>query len=123
MSARLVTFLSLLGLLSAAAPASADPTYWQDIRPLFRKHCTACHSAKNLKEVDVSGGLALDSYPAVMKGSKRSVITPGKSTDSVLVQYLVTTDVKKRMPLDAKPLSPEQIKLVQSWIDTGAKEG
>src|SRR5205807_3379399 len=119
--------LSLAVLCALAVqPAAAGPpelTYWKDIRPIFRKYCTACHSAKNLKEVDVSGGLALDSYEATIKGSKRKVIVPGKSADSVLVQYLVTTDVKKRMPLDAAPLSAEQIKLVKSWIDTGAKEG
>src|SRR4051794_19184839 len=80
--------LTLLGMLACVGTASAGgtaPTYWQDIRPLFRKHCTACHSAKNLKEVDVSGGLALDSFAATLKGSKRSVLTPGKSADSVLV--------------------------------------
>src|SRR5215813_13915939 len=95
--------LALLGVLAAAGPASADPTYWQDVRPLFRKYCTACHSAKNLKQVDVSGGLALDSYDAAMKGRKRPVVAPGKSADSVLLQYLITTDVKKRMPLHGPP--------------------
>ena len=42
--------------LFAQAP---DPTYWKDIRPVLRKHCTVCHSAKNLKNLDVSGGLGV----------------------------------------------------------------
>src|SRR5262249_48781412 len=100
-----------------------EPTYWQDIRPLFRKHCTVCHSAKHVKEVDVSGGLALDTFDAIRKGATKPVVQPGKSDDSLLVHLIVTSDVKKRMPLEAAPLSKEAIALVRRWIDTGLKEG
>src|SRR5947207_3106594 len=107
----------------AAAAQSPEPTYWQDLRPLFRKHCTVCHSAKNVKELDVSGGLALDSYEAVRKGSQRAILEPGKADASLIVQLLTTSDKAKRMPLDAPPLAKEQIALVKRWIDAGAKEG
>lgn len=107
---------------TVALAQAPDPTYWQDIRPIFRKHCTVCHSAKNLKEADVSGGLALDTLDAVRKGSARPVLA-AKSADSLLIQLLETIDAKKRMPLDAKPLPKETIDLVRRWIDTGAKEG
>src|SRR5262249_1915035 len=89
----------------SAHAQSAEPTYWQDVRPIFRKHCTVCHSAKNLKELDVSGGLALDSYDAARKGSKHAIFEPGKSDGSVILHLLTTTDAKKRMPLDARPLA------------------
>ena len=102
---------------------TAELTYWQDIRPIFRKHCTACHSMKNLREVEVSGGLALDTFAATKKGSKRGVIAPGHSDKSLLYELLVTTDAKRRMPLDTDPLSKEKIALIKKWIDTGAKEG
>src|SRR4051794_26269606 len=80
-----VTFsLLLLFPVSASAQSPApEPTYWQDIRPIFRKHCTACHSTKNLKEIDVSGGLALDNFEATKKGSKRPVVVPGASAKSL----------------------------------------
>jgi WD40 repeat protein len=106
-----------------AQESSGELTYWQDIRPIFRKHCTACHSTRNLKEVDVSGGLALDTFDATKKGSKHPVLTPGKSEKSILYDLLVTTDVKKRMPLDSDPLSKEKIATIKKWIDSGAKEG
>src|SRR5712664_879747 len=67
--------LIVIPLIPVSAFAQTDLTYWQDIRPIFRKHCTACHSTKNLREVDVSGGLALDTFAAAKKGSKRVVIT------------------------------------------------
>src|SRR5579884_2152788 len=104
-------------------PHAGAQTYWQDIRPVFRKHCTVCHSAKNLKEPDVSGGLALDSYAAALKGSERKVIHTGKSAESPLVKLLTTENVKRRMPLEAPPLAPESIDLIRRWIDAGAREG
>src|SRR5437867_7180244 len=78
---------------------------------------------KNLREIDVSGGLALDTFDAAKKGSKRPVIVPGNADKSLLYELLVTTDVKKRMPLDAEPVSKEKIALIKKWIDSGAKEG
>jgi hypothetical protein len=117
-------FLGVVCFVVWHAPATAQtPTYWQDIRPVFRKHCTVCHSAKNVKEIDVSGGLALDSYEAARKGTKHPVIVPGKSADSILVHLVTTTDKNKRMPLDASPLPAESIALLKKWIDTGAPEG
>jgi WD40 repeat protein len=120
-------YFATVCLTFGCAPASAapptDPTYWEDIRPILRKNCIVCHSAKNLKELDVSGGLALDSYAAIRKGTKQPVIEPGKSGASVLVQRVLTDDGDKRMPLGATPLSPETIALIRHWIDSGAKEG
>lgn len=118
-------WLSILLLLLVTMPASAqtDLTYWQDIRPIFRKHCTACHSTKNLNKVEASGGLALDTFEAVKKGSRQSVVTPGKSDKSLLHELLVTSDVKRRMPLESDALSKEKTELVKRWIDAGAKEG
>lgn len=112
-----------LACSSDAITPPADPTYWQDIRPVLRKNCTVCHSTKNLKELDVSGGLALDNYAVLPRGGKRPIIEPGKSVASILVQRLTSADDDKRMPLGAMPLGPEKIALIRRWIDTGAKEG
>jgi DNA-binding beta-propeller fold protein YncE len=120
---RWFTLSVLLLAPSSAIAQTGDLTYWQDIRPIFRKHCTACHSAKHVRSVDVSGGLALDTYEATKKGSKQSVYTAGQSAKSPLHELLVTKDVKRRMPLDGDPLSKEKIDLIKKWIDTGAKEG
>jgi hypothetical protein len=107
----------------SAGQAAKELTYWQDVRPVFRKHCTVCHSTRYVKEEDISGGLALDTYEAVRKGAKQPVVQPGKSADSLLVHLIQEKDVRKRMPLDAAPLAPEQIALIRHWIDAGAKEG
>ena len=116
--------LPLIAAFSSSVLAQPSaPTYWQDIRPVFRKHCTVCHSAKNLGELDVSGGLALDSYAAALKGTQQPVIHAGKSAESRLVKLITSDNPKRRMPLDAPPLPKETIELLQRWIDAGAKEG
>lgn len=108
----------------AIAQAPAEPTYWQDVRPVLRKHCTVCHSVKNLKEPDVSGGLALDSPEAIAKGMETGpVLRKGQGADSLLVKVLVAADPKRRMPLDAAALPKETIDLVRRWIDGGARDG
>src|SRR5512132_2958704 len=106
---RTIAAILLISALPVSASAQTDLTYWQDIRPIFRKHCTACHSTKNAAKVEVSGGLALDTFEATKKGTKRSVLTPGKSDKSLLYELLITKDVKLRMPLDSDPLSKEKI--------------
>jgi WD40 repeat protein len=115
--------IALFAVNPSFGETPSGPTYWKDIRPILRKNCTVCHSARNLKEVDVSGGLALDTYEAVLKGGKSRVIQAGNSTASQLVKLIMSTDSEKRMPLAATPLPPESISLIRRWIDSGAKEG
>ena len=117
----LLCVLCVLGGESVAA----EPTYWQEIRPVLRKHCTVCHSAKNIDKTDVSAGLALDSPQAIRAGTKEGtkVVTPGSGADSRLIRLLRHKDPARRMPLDAEPLSEETVALLTRWIDAGLPEG
>ncbi|MGE3804938.1 MAG: WD40 repeat domain-containing protein [Gemmataceae bacterium] len=112
-----------VGQRNPGADPPPAPTYWQDVRPVLRKHCTVCHSAKNLREVDISGGLALDSYEAVAQSKRRALVKHGDGPGSKLVKVLLSTDADDRMPKGDKPLPTETIELVRRWIDAGAKEG
>jgi hypothetical protein len=105
-----------------SSPA-AEPTYWADVRPLLRRHCTVCHSVRTLREPDVSGGLALDSLAAVLNGAKTPVVVPGKPDESELLRRLSRKDAARRMPLDADPLPEESVALLRRWITAGAPEG
>src|SRR5690349_6244937 len=103
--------------------SAAEPTYWQDVRPLLRKNCTVCHSVRTIKEADVSGGLALDSYAAILKDPKKPIVVPGQPDQSELLRRVHATDPAKRMPLDADPLPPETIDVLRRWVAAGAREG
>src|SRR5436309_14349135 len=101
-------FFSLCSLcLCGSFSSAAEPTYWQDVRPLLRKHCTVCHSVRTIKEVEVSAGLALDSYAAVTKAPKKPIVVPGKAAESESIKRFHVSDTAKRMPLDPEPLSAE----------------
>lgn len=114
----LVTIAMLLG----GTVSAADPTYWGDVRPLLRKHCTVCHKESKRAEVEISAGLALDSLEAIKKGGPRPVLVPGKPGSSTLVTLLTETG-KRRMPLDADPLPAEAIATIRAWVAAGAPEG
>ncbi|HEX4588339.1 MAG TPA: c-type cytochrome domain-containing protein, partial [Gemmataceae bacterium] len=117
-------FLSFVLFVSFVVPSwAAEPTYWTDVRPLLRRNCTVCHSVRTLKEPDVSGGLALDSYAAILKGTKSPVVVAGKPEESELLRRLHLKDTAKRMPLDADPLPDEAIALLRRWVAAGAPEG
>ncbi len=110
-------------LLSVAPVTAAPPTYWQDVRPLLRKHCLGCHNARRRGDVEVSGGLALDTYEAALRSPHKPVIVPGQSGESLLVQLVLSNDSERRMPLGQPALPPEAVELLRRWIDAGAPEG
>src|SRR5215510_998029 len=121
---RSTCFLVACACLAPRFAPGAEPTYWQDVRPALRKHCFACHTTRNLKEVEVSAGLAMDSYDAFMKrdGRKR-VVQPGKSDQSEMIRRVTSKDDEVRMPPGAAPLPDETVALLRRWIDSGAAEG
>ncbi|MFO0824752.1 MAG: c-type cytochrome domain-containing protein [Gemmataceae bacterium] len=113
----------LLVLLVSVSPAAAadPPTYWQDVRPIFRKHCTVCHSERKLTEVELSAGLALDKPELIRK--KPNVLVVGKPDASLLATLLTSKDKKRAMPLDADPLPEADVAIIRKWIAAGAPEG
>ena len=123
LSLRLAALAAVAGF---SAPARADdpPTYERDVRPILAKRCIVCHAAKTLANEDVSAGLALDSYKAVMAGAKgRPVVVVNKAADSELIRRLSSADEDERMPLFDKPLSEGDRKTLARWVDAGAPKG
>jgi hypothetical protein len=119
----LVSFVCFV--VPPSSSSAAEPTYWGEVRAVLRKHCTVCHNPRQAKEPEVSGGLRLDTYEAVLrwKEKNKELVKPGKSAGSLLIQVVTTTDSEKRMPLGVKPLPGETIALLRRWVDGGAREG
>lgn len=101
----------------AAEPAEKKITFEEHIKPIFREHCTACHS-----ESDKESDLALDTYSATLAGgSSGEVVAEGNSSSSRLFA-LITHAERPFMPPDQDPISKEQLDLVKTWIDQGMPE-
>lgn len=93
-------------------------SYNRDIRPIFNAKCLACHGG-----IKKSGGFSL-LFPEEALDTTDSgfpSIIPGKASKSELIQRLRHHDKDERMPQEADPLSEEEIKIIEKWINQGAK--
>ncbi|MGD8618905.1 MAG: hypothetical protein PVH54_06910 [Gammaproteobacteria bacterium] len=116
-----VSLLFVLGITACDTEAPfRKVTYVADVEPIVQQHCLECHAAGG-QGAEKSGYL-MDSYEDVMKGTKFGpVIVPGSSESSSLYRMVAgKTDPAIRMPHGKVPLSDEQIKTIQLWIDKGA---
>ena len=108
-----------LGLLAshliAAEPGpGANVAFREGVGQIFERHCVRCHN-----DEDHKGGLSLTTHKALLKGGDNgTAITAGKPADSLLMQY-VQGD-KPEMPKNAPPLSKDQLKTLQDWIESRA---
>lgn len=99
---------------SATGISSPVPVvgFANDVLPIFNTSCNKCHGIEQIKE-----GLDMTSYENLMAGSfNGSVITPGDSGNSFLIELVV----QGKMPKRGSKLTAEQIKTLSDWVDQGA---
>jgi len=104
--------------IGAAEPAPAKVEFFEKkIRPLLAANCAGCHSA----ETNSKGGLRVDDFKGLLTGGNSgAAMVPGKPAESLLFKRITQKDEKRRMPLEGKSLSDEQIADVKTWIADGA---
>jgi hypothetical protein len=97
--------------------AAEAPDYSKQVQPILTKYCTACHN-----DEDREGKLSLDSYGALLKGGdKGASVTPGHSDLSRLVRVLTGQSQPAMPPKDNEAPSADEVAVLKSWIDAGAK--
>jgi hypothetical protein len=117
----------LLALLAISAGCTRQVSFKSDIFPIFQDRCMVCH-APGAPGCLVSG-FSLATYDSLMKGTKYgAMIVPGSSLDSNLMRLVKhEADPSIAMPRSQTPgkpsgwLQPEQINLISTWINQGAK--
>ncbi len=107
----------LYSLMMSSTARSAEIDFVEDIRPIFEKHCYACHAGEEQKS-----GFRLDIKSEAFAGGDLydSPIVPGQSKASYLVQFTQDKDGELVMPPEGDGLSPSEVALLTKWIDTGA---
>lgn len=111
-------FLALFAALTltSAAEEAAHVSYSQDIAPLFRINCIACHKPGKSK-----GGLDMTTHAALMKGGKNgAVITPHDEKASVLLDEISGSE--PAMPKEGESLNEAEVALIHTWISQGAPD-
>ncbi len=100
--------------------AAAEVRFNRDVRPILADHCFQCHgpdaAARKAK-------LRLDTREGAVADRKEGpAVAPGKPEASSVVARLLSHDPDEVMPPPdlKKPLTAQQIGLVQDWIRQGA---
>lgn len=110
-----------LGLSNGAAlvaSAGANTFYGARVEPIFEARCVTCHGPSKHR-----ANLRLDSYRAVMRGGKNGpVVRAGNVKGSDLFRRITLPPGHDDfMPKEGKrPLSADQVKLIELWIGAGA---
>lgn len=114
--------LSSASLVALLAGCGDKPlTYQADIKPIIDANCVSCHVPGGTG-YDTTG-LQLDSYEALMKGTKLGpVVVAGSSVSSTLYRLVSgQADPSIRMPHGQAALPDADVAKIAAWIDQGAK--
>lgn len=105
---------------SAAALAAGPATvsFMANVKPILARRCFSCHgpTAEN-------GGLRLhkqDTAFAELESGGRAIV-PSKPDESLLIARVAAHDEAERMPPEGKPLTPDEVATLRTWIAEGAK--
>lgn len=106
----------ILCLVNAQAD-EADAIYLREIKPVLKARCYACHGS--LKQ---EAGLRLDTAELLLKGSSNGSIVNHDAADQSLLLKRVNAPVDEgRMPPEGEPLTDDQIRSLQRWVESGTK--
>lgn len=124
-----VSFLSFCSSNSTPQlppPVIADPSFANDIQPIFTSNCTtsACHGSAASAGLTLLQGQSYASLVNVISSQEppKKRVVPGDATNSYLVIKLEGRQTNGgRMPLGGSALHSNTIQNIKNWIDKGAK--
>jgi hypothetical protein len=98
---------------------AAGPDFSHQVVPLLRELCGDCHLGGKKK-----GGFSMNTQPLFLAGSENGPVFDAKNpAASKMLKVLQSSDPDTVMPppaKDRKRPTPEQIHLLQSWVEAGA---
>jgi hypothetical protein len=112
-------FMTAASVATAQAPAKQQPvSFINDIAPILKENCFACHDSKKRK-----GKLDMTSYASFRKGGiNDDPVEPGHPEESRILFLLQGTGKERMPPREAGEALPKaKIALIASWIKAGAK--
>lgn len=116
------------GTTTTTSGSPSQVSYSRDIQPIFNNNCIVCH------QITGQAGLALEpskSYAQLVgvqstQAAGRLRVKAGEPAQSYLLDKLNGTQVQAggtgvRMPQGLPALSQNQVNLIKTWIEEGAK--
>jgi hypothetical protein len=111
-------------VLLTGCAARQTISYHQDVYPVLKTNCLACHRPPDGKGY-LKTRLGMESYQSLMKGTLYGpVIVPGDSRKSILNMLVEgRADASLRMPHQRdEPLTAQEIEILRLWVDQGAQD-
>lgn len=114
-------FAALSGGTTFAADTAKQPSFKEDVLPIFQQHCTKCHAPDQLGYQAI--GLDLSSYRGVMAGSRHgpAVIPRQPQLGSMMKALNWKKDYYVHMPAMGHELPQKDLETIRTWIADGAK--
>jgi WD40 repeat protein len=113
---RAMMVASLFLSMALPAPAAEKVSYRNDVQPILKRHCWACHSAAKPK-----GKLNLETVAGMRKGGRTGpLFVAGKPDESLLIESI--SGPEPAMPQKQPPLSSEKIDMLRKWVQAGAPD-
>jgi hypothetical protein len=117
------SFSLAIGEEATPAPNGDLPqkvSFNEHIRPIFAKHCVACHGG--VKQASGLSFIYRDLATGECDSGNRPIV-PGNSKESYLIERITDADLETRMPPSdhGPPLSKRDVELLRRWIDQGAE--
>ena len=114
----LIAVISQVHAEQKPAESAKKVTFEDDVKPIFRQHCLKCHNQNEQR-----GGLAIDTYTALVEGggSGEIVYDDGDVEGSRLWQ-LINHDDTPIMPPNQDKMPAEQLAVIRAWIEGGILE-
>ncbi|MGI9444994.1 MAG: WD40 repeat domain-containing protein [Rubripirellula sp.] len=113
---RFPIFCLLSMFVVVAGQAAEKIDYVQDVVPILRAHCVACHTVD-----EPEGGLVMESHSALMRGGVSGLaVTAGEANSSRMI-LRINGKAEPRMPPEGEePLTETQIATLAKWVEQGA---
>lgn len=122
---------SLFGISSTGAGNDASQTageahvdrntfYGARVQPILATNCYSCHGADKQR-----GEFRLDSYNALMRGGKHGLAIKAGDVQGSLLFHRITlpqTNDDAMPPQGKRPLTSDEIKTIEAWMQAGAAE-
>jgi hypothetical protein len=101
-----------------AAQAGGKPvSFINDVAPIFKDNCFACHDGKKKK-----GKLDMTTYAGFRKGgASDDPVEPGRPDESNIISLLTAASMRMPPKEAGPPLPADKIEIIKRWIKEGAK--
>src|SRR5437588_12280451 len=100
----------------AAEPVKKPVSFINDVAPIFKENCFACHDTKKRK-----GKLDMTTFENLRKGgSSDDPIVPGKPDESMLVDLIAAKGSKRMPPKESgDPLPQAKVAVIERVLKEG----